>query len=231
MAASERLAGRARAAILSLWCVAIADAAAVAAGVAYTAYLRSLDSHSIVADLDLDRSELAYSLAGLAQGIALIATAVLFIRWFHLAHSSLGAFSDEPRDHDSRWAIWGFFVPILNLVRPYHVMREIWTVANRKWKDEPSWVVGLQPPSDRVTLWWTLFLTTSFLGNGVARAAWRADTAQETLWATSATIFADAFDILAVVAAVALVRSITGIQSPLLDRAPVTAPTAGMPSR
>jgi hypothetical protein len=222
---AQQLIRRSGAAKASLWAVALTDAAAVPAGLAYARYLQSLDPISEVEELELVTSELAYTLVGLAQFAALIIAAVFFIRWFHLAHRNLGSLSDQPAVHDSRWAIWGFFVPILNLVRPQQLMREIWSITSGRWQVEPSRVVGLTRPADHVNLWWGLFLATSFLGNAVGRAAWRATTAQETLLTTWATLFADAFDITAVLVALALVRSVTELQRPLLGHAP-TGPAA-----
>lgn len=201
--------------------VGLTDAAAVPAGFVYARYLQSLDPTALVEEIELVTPELVYALVGLAQLSALIIAAVFFIRWFHLAHQNLGGLSDRPAEHDSRWAIWGFFVPILNLIRPQQLMREIWTVASGRWREEPSRVVGLTQPTDHVNLWWGLFLATSFLGNVVGRASWRATTAQETLWATWATVFADAFDLAAVLVALALVRSVTELQRPLLGHAPL----------
>jgi hypothetical protein len=71
-----------------------------------------------------------------------------------------------------------------------------------------------------VNLWWTFFLATGLLGNLVGRASWNAVTAEQTLWATLATLFADAFDIAAVLVALALVRNVTELQRPLLGYAP-----------
>jgi len=206
---------------VSLWAVALTDAAAVLAGLAYAGYLQSLDPISKVEELESVTSELAYGLVGFAQGVALIIAAVFFIRWFHLAHRNLGSLSDQPAAHNSRWVIWGFFVPILNLVRPQQLMREIWSITSVRWQGEPSRVIGLTQPADHVNLWWGLFVATGILGNAVGRVALRATTAQETLLATWAVVFSDAFDIAAVLVALALVRSVTELQRPLLGHAPI----------
>jgi hypothetical protein len=213
---ADALSRRSSAVKASLFAVALTDAAGIPTGLAYARYLQSLDPAAVVEELETVPSELAYALLGLAQVGAMIFAAVFFIRWFYLAHRNLGSLSDRPATHDSRWAIWGFFIPILNLLRPQQLMREIWTITSSKWREEPSRVVGLTHPSDHVNLWWGFFVATSILGNWAARADWRAVTAQETLWATWGTAFAYGFDIAAVFAALALVRSVTELQRPLL---------------
>ena len=158
---------------------------------------------------------------GIAQLAAIVVAGVFFIRWFHRAHLNLTNFTDSSTSYNSRWAIWGFFVPFLNLVRPRQLMREVWDTTSRRWEEEPGRVVGLVRPTDRVNLWWGLFLATGFLGNFVGRIYWRATTAQETLHATWLTVFADAFGLSAVMVAIVLVRSVTALQRPFLGDAPV----------
>lgn len=221
MATAQQFLRRSGAAKAGLWGVALTDAVAIPAGLIYARYLQSLDPTAVIEELELAASELAYALVGIAQLAALIIAAVLFIRWFHLAHRNLASLSDQVAIRDSRWTIWGFFVPILNLIRPQQMMREIWTITSDRWQEEAARVVGLTRPSDHVNLWWGLFLATSFLENVLARVTWQATTAQETLWATWATLFADAFDIAAVVVALLLVRSVTELQRPLLGHAPL----------
>lgn len=220
MTEARQIGRRSVAARAGLWCVGLTDAIAIPAGFLYASYLESLDPDAVVEELELGGPELAYALVGVVQLIALTLAAVFFIRWFYLAHRNLGDLSGEPPSHASGWAIWGFFVPILNLIRPQQLMREIWTTTSGIWEREASRVVGLARPSDLVNLWWAFFLATSFFGNAVGRASWRATTTQEMLWATWATLFADAFDIAAVLVTLALVRNVTALQRPLLGHAP-----------
>src|SRR5689334_7274535 len=54
----------------------------------------------------------------------LVATAVAFLIWFHRAHKNLPALGARELKYTPGWAVGGFFVPLLNLVRPADVMRE-----------------------------------------------------------------------------------------------------------
>jgi hypothetical protein len=198
--------------------VGVTDAAAIVAAIPYIGYLRTLPADSVFANLAMVTSEGFYALAGLAQLVAILVAAVFFIRWFYLVHSNLRQLSDEPTKYSTQWTIWGFFVPLLNLIRPQQVMREVWAMSHRAWNGDPSRVADRQQPKDRVNLWWGWFLSTCILGNVVGRIAWRAVTAQDTLIATWLTLASDAVDIIAVIVAIALVSCITDLQRPLLDR-------------
>jgi hypothetical protein len=60
------------------------------------------------------------------QPVAWSATAVLFLRWVHRTHANLPALGAHRLGYTPRWAVGAFFVPLLNLVHPVQVLREIW---------------------------------------------------------------------------------------------------------
>lgn len=208
---------RSRVAIAALRAVAGADLAAVLTGTWYVSYLRSLDPTEIIAELDLALAEAAYGIAGLAQTLALVTSAVCFILWFRRAYLNVEVFTKRATDHDAHWTIWGFFVPILNLIRPRQIMRETWDKTFSLWierRPEPS---AAPMRVDRVNLWWGLFLTAWISGNIASRVAWNAVTAQETLAATAILIAVNVADIAAAVVAIQVVRDVTGLQRSLLN--------------
>ena len=98
-------------------------------------------------------------LGGVILLLAYLLCIVSFCLWIHRATRNLPALGKTylPR-FTPRWAVGWFFVPILNLVRPYQVMREIWRgsfVPARGW--------GL------VKWWWALWLISNYLDNIVTR--------------------------------------------------------------
>jgi uncharacterized protein DUF4328 len=107
-------------------------------------------------------------------GVLLLASAlgaaITFLRWLHLLYQNLSASRIVGLDYGASAAVWSFFIPFVNLVRPYRVMREAWRASAAIAHGEPipsdwdtadaHWMIGL---------WWTSLL----LGNGFARAASR----------------------------------------------------------
>ena len=140
MIEGQQLVRRSRVGIASLWAVALTDAAAIPAGFWFTSYLNSLAPDAVVEQLDPVPSEVVYGLVGIAQLAAIVVAGVFFIRWFHRAHLNLTNFTDSSTSYNSRWAIWGFFVPFLNLVRPRQLMREVWDTTSRV-----EWSVSCAP--------------------------------------------------------------------------------------
>lgn len=56
-------------------------------------------------------------------------------------------------DHKSHWAITGWFVPFLSLVRPYQMMLQIWITSHRNTEDRSTPHLPLV-----INLWWASFL-------------------------------------------------------------------------
>jgi hypothetical protein len=76
-----------------------------------------------------------------------IACAVLFCVWFYRVYCNLLALGEPRLRFAPGWAPGGFFVPILNLFRPYQIAGEIWQRSE-----------GAVQGGGPVPLWWALFL-------------------------------------------------------------------------
>jgi hypothetical protein len=86
-----------------------------------------------------------------AAGIALlaltVATGIAFVIWFHRAYVAVDLAVGAA--HDTSQAAWAFFVPIMNLFRPYQLATEIW----RKSHDRAS-----GGHSALIIAWWGLWV-------------------------------------------------------------------------
>jgi hypothetical protein len=65
-------------------------------------------------------------LAILAQLCSSFMTALFFLLWTYRSYRHLSALSDRDLRFSPGWAVGWFFAPIMNLFRPYQVMKEIW---------------------------------------------------------------------------------------------------------
>jgi hypothetical protein len=103
------------------------------------------------------------AMIGGAFGIFLLATFCTFGRWIVLAHRNLPALGAQHLDVRPGWAVGFFFIPVLNLWKPYQAMRSLWRSSHsvhRPESQESTWVLPT---------WWTVWLISSSLGN----ATWR----------------------------------------------------------
>jgi len=88
--------------------------------------------------------------AGYAQQLVIVPC---FFTWFATAYRNLRACEVTPR-YRRYWAIWGFFVPFINLIRPYRMLTEIWRSAPLDSDEHSRSPVGI---------WWLTWLVASLM--------------------------------------------------------------------
>ncbi len=85
-----------------------------------------------------------------------VATAVAFLAWLFQARVNLRAFGTRRPSYSRGWVVWGFLVPLVNLFRPYQVIREIWQASAPESHDAFNW--RSLPVSRLLPAWWALFV-------------------------------------------------------------------------
>ncbi|MBF0423623.1 MAG: DUF4328 domain-containing protein [Magnetococcales bacterium] len=127
----------------------------------------------------------------------------VFLRWQYLASRNVWGFGAKGLRFDPGWVVWYYFIPILNLFRPYQVMKETWRASS----DPENW--RGQHPGIMVEVWWALTLLDAFLGRAI----------QSTYASEHGLIIAIAFDTAQIgvnVVTLMLVKEITGMQVALV---------------
>lgn len=194
--------------------LAVSGAAALASlGTGFRVYLEAGKLASDVEAADgsalMDAARL-YDGIGLLQVVALVASAIAFVVWFHRVRVNAEVF--DPHGHRFRrgWAIGGWFTPVVALWFPRQIAGDIWQAGAR-----PD-ASGIRPqlPQTLLTLWWTTF----WLSNAAyrfgsyslgSRAAEFADGYQEAIgW----LLLADLLSVVAAVLAVLVVQRLTAMQ-------------------
>jgi hypothetical protein len=160
---------------------------------------------------------------GLLQFVLFLGTAVAFLVWFRAAHRNLTALGCRNLKYTPGWAVGGFFVPVLNLVRPLQVMREVWRGSDPSNLERGA---SAEAPARRrlraptiVGWWWALFLTSGFVGNIAIRMAFAQNPSLDQLQALSAVlVLSDFVDLPSSLVALRLVGQITKRQAQRRDR-------------
>ena len=109
------------------------------------------------APLDSPRM-IAYLVAAFASFVVTIACAIIVGMWIYRASANAHTMSDEMTISPG-WAVGWYFIPIMNLFKPFQAMKEAWMASHYRdnWHGEPT--PGL------IGWWWALWLATSILGN------------------------------------------------------------------
>jgi len=90
------------------------------------------------------------------QAGLLVATGVAFLAWLFQARVNLRALGIRRPSYSRDWVVWSFLVPMVNLFRPYQVIREVWQASNPEGGDAFNW--RSLPVSRLLLAWWVLFV-------------------------------------------------------------------------
>jgi hypothetical protein len=162
-----------------------------------------------VDEQEVEASDLLVGVVGGAQGLLYLGTAVAFCCWIYKAHDNLRRLGARNLTYSPGWAVGGFFVPFLNLIRPVQVMQEIWKASDpdmpfstgREWRQAPGGV--------RVGFWWAFYLLASVVAQIGFRLNLSGDEKPSSLQTASLfTLIADAIWPAAAVLAILVVHGV-----------------------
>jgi hypothetical protein len=104
-----------------------------------------------------------------------VPTVVLFCMWMYRSYRNLQDMGVEGLEYSPGWAAGSFFVPILNLFRPFQIAQEMWRAsAPSAPADEPrAW--RRKGGSPVIVFWWVAWLVCNVL----SRFAFRGNLAGE----------------------------------------------------
>jgi hypothetical protein len=152
---------------------------------------------------------------GLAQMVVYFAGAIGFLMWVHRAAKNLRALGATNLEFTPGWAVGYYFVPILNLFKPYQAMKEIWRESDPRLMTYSSKGLKEARLPFLFPLWWSGWI----LGNIASQVSLRVSLRDESLPALQmsegANVAASAFALVAAVCLCQIVWKITTFQDSL----------------
>ena len=118
-------------------------------------------------DSNDDRQRAIAILSLLAYGAVVIATFI----WIFRSSKNLDVFGLQDRRFSPGWAVGWWFVPFMNLVRPYQVMKEIWEGSHPQNSSAQLEQGNSVHNSGLLSGWWAGLILSGVLGNVVLRLA------------------------------------------------------------
>jgi len=118
--------------------------------------------------------------------IVYIISGITFILWFRRAYFNLHT-KKSNLSYTDGWAAGCWFVPVVNLYRPYQIMKELYRETDNLFsKKNYNYPKPLN--SNILGLWWALFLINGFIGQFVFRYSLHADTVDQLIVSTVASM-------------------------------------------
>jgi hypothetical protein len=136
----------------------------------------------------------------------MLITGILFLKWIYRANLNVRGFGAQGLKFTPGWAIGFYFVPIMNLWKPYQAMLEFWQASQdpRYWRSNKTSAV--------VHWWWAFWVFSSVMNNVQFRLGMKAESVDELTGLSSLALFTEVIDIILTFLAMAVVRRIVAMQ-------------------
>lgn len=154
-----------------------------------------------------EASDARQGIVGMLQTLVYIFSGFLILRWIHRANWNARALGAHGMQFTPGWSIGWYFVPFLNLWKPYQAMKEIWKASHAPHAWQPHAVPSL------LGNWWGLWLLTSMLSNGSLRLTLRAEDIGQLLSANMVTVASDLSGVVLALVFLVLLRRVDEAQS------------------
>jgi hypothetical protein len=165
-AALRNNAGRARTAIVMLWIMFGIDICMV---IFYFTRWRMV-SRALDGDLvtynEARTSDIVESMLAVFYMIALIITAVMFIRWFRRAYYNLHQVDGSYLTYTEGWASGAWFIPIFNWFGPYRIMKEI--CQDTTHHVEKTTGNTIDTGMSLLGIWWGIWITEGIMSRVIS---------------------------------------------------------------
>ena len=156
---------------------------------------------------------------GIIQIIVFVVSAITFIQWFRRAYFNLHLRVNH-LSHSEGWAAGCWFMPIVNLFRPYQIMKELFQETHLFLKrNEVHANEHLSISS--LSLWWTFWIIDRFFGQFVFKYSMKADTIDELTTSTIAQIISNGIGIILAVITVKVIEDYSSLER-LMNKVKIT---------
>ncbi|UYQ64077.1 DUF4328 domain-containing protein [Streptomyces peucetius] len=201
--------GLGRAVMVLLGVVALADVAVIAAVLDVRALFEPLADGDFpaITQAEAERADSFMLLTSTLQLTAYVATAVVFVIWFHRVRTIAGVLAPDLLTRGPGWTIGAWFIPVANLWIPRGIAAEVWTASRSS-----PYASATSEPRTPVNLWWAGFLVTWFATRFADRRYSDAQEPDEIVSATGLLVGAAAVDIAAAAFAIHFVHRLTAMQ-------------------
>ena len=144
-----------------------------------------------VSEAEINASAMRQGFISLLRLGLLLPLVIVFCRWIYRANANARSLGADDMNYTPGWSVGWFFVPFMNLFKPFKIMKEIWQASSPNI-NEP-WQV--QAVSALVPIWWALWLLSQFTGQAAARLSLSGENFEQFATASSVMLVSDIIDI------------------------------------
>lgn len=139
---------------------------------------------------------------------------IFFIRWFRRAYFNLHLLRRD-LEFSEGWAAGAWFVPIVNLFRPYQIMTDLYRGMQRELQKRQ--LTGFDLSFSLVNMWWTVWIVAMIIGQIVFRYALVAENLDELILSTIFQLAISVFQIPLTIITTRIIRNYSEAENALYD--------------
>lgn len=203
-------ADRAKNAIILLYLVLIMDIISLISGYMQYSLLGRIANGNFTM-VEAEMNDLREMLVAIIYAILMIVSAVFFILWFRRAYYNLHQLSKRLK-YSEGWAAGAWFVPIMNLFRPFQIMSEM-VNETRSILVSRNLIEKSKLASGVVGLWWTLWIVNNMFANFDMRYSLRTESMEQYINSSLFGMISNVLGVFAVLAAIRVVKMYSAVES------------------
>lgn len=206
---------RAKQAVLLIWIVLFLEIISLYSGYLQHSLLQTIGNGGEISTETATANDTREQIIGILYMIGFIISAVTFIRWFRRAYYNLHQ-NINYLGHSENWAAISWFIPFVNLYRPFQIMREIYLESKELLIKKG---IGINQKFNSLILgfWWTLWIINNLIGQYVFRATMNAESINDYISSTMASMVGNIIGIPLALITIKIIKDYSIVESQLFD--------------
>ena len=164
-------------------------------------------------------NDIRHQIIAYANIAVYIACIVLFILWFRRAYNNLNLSNKAYTKYAEGWAAGAWFVPFINLARPYFIMQEIWV------KTQEATHNLITHKNGKIIGWWWVIWIINNIGTNFINRYFKETDVEELITSTTTSIIFNFIELVALVLLIIIIKNIMvfekNLQASLLNETEV----------
>lgn len=222
---------RAKIALTLVWIVFGLEILALFSGIFQYNLLQKAANGELVTSQMANANDIRQQVIGIIYLVAFIVSGIVFINWFRRAYYNLHL-STTHVSHSEGWAAGAWFVPIINLYRPYQIMKELYTKTSELIEERGVSFYG-DLNVGALNIWWTLWIISGIMGQIEFRYTRHANTIEEISISTIISIIGNVLGVVLALITIKVIKEYSNAETVLAestDDASMESPQWGMES-
>ncbi len=160
---------------------------------------------------EANANDLRETAVGILSVVMLLISAITFIMWFRRAYYNLHQKINYLK-YEEGWAAGCWFVPFVNLVRPFQIMQELFneTIAYLKKVNQE---IPFNTNTALMGFWWTFWIIDNIIGQIIFRFARNAETIEQLTTLTIGYIIESSLSIICAFIIIKIIKDYSKLET------------------